>query len=117
MCTVGSDPLSVADAHPRGNIICHFSRTTECEPSDILYSLQVTMYCMLLLVVCCCCDAQLHTLMCCCRSFLQFSVTSHWPQGVKLCEEKLSIPNGASSEPIQVPVPEVGVLYNVVYAL
>ncbi|XP_065918387.1 uncharacterized protein [Dysidea avara] len=41
------------------------------------------------------------------RSFLQFSVTSHWPQGVKLCEEQLSIPNGASSEAIQVPVPEI----------
>ena len=41
------------------------------------------------------------------RSFLQFTVTSHWPHGVKLSEEQLTVPKSVSSESMQVPAPEV----------
>ena len=44
------------------------------------------------------------------RSFLQFTVTSHWPHGMKLNEEQLSVPKSVSSEPMQVPTPEVCIL-------
>ena len=49
------------------------------------------------------------------RSFLQFTVTSHWPHGVKLNEEQLSVPKSVSSEPMQVPTPEVCTLTIYVY--
>ena len=49
------------------------------------------------------------------RSFLQFTVTSHWPHGVKLNEEQLSVPKSVSSEPMQVPTPEVCILTLTIY--
>ena len=45
--------------------------------------------------------------LCTFRSFLQFTVTSNWPKGVKLGEEKLSVPKSVSSESMQVLTPEV----------
>ena len=44
------------------------------------------------------------------RSFLQFIVTSHWPHGVKLGKDKLTIPKSVSSEPLQVLTPEVAAM-------
>ena len=43
------------------------------------------------------------------RSFLQFTVTSRWPHGVKLGEDKLMVPKSVSSESLQVLTPEVQV--------
>ena len=49
------------------------------------------------------------------RSFLQFTVTSYWPHGVKLNDEQLSVPKSVSSEPMQVPTPEVCILTLTIY--